>query len=636
MVAKSISVYLTQKDANGVEIGKWAIDVGGGKAKCKACGEKSFSYAFGKTAFIQHSATKNHQSNIKKLDTKTQQCNIKEMLMGDAAEQLLKKKARMFEIDLTRRLDSHNVSFTVVDCLVDCLKTHLSEESKILSHVELGRTKATYLAKNGIGKTFLEETIKKLQEADGFSIGFDESEVNKLHECEVMVILSLKDKGIELRHYRTISLEGTDAKTIVKTLLDQMDEDKVPWRQKLIAPMTDGCNTMAGNLTGVKKRLEMLVPELKDLGSCNDHHIGNAAQRGIEAFDEDMREVLVNIYFDLGGAKGKGLKKKKAYEKLGKDKGRKLVALKKFGSTRFRSYRISSAPVLLNWNTIVDYYSSVTKPTARQGKLKTFFVSQEFYSLLRLEFIMASTKELNEAINFFEGRTNKIHIVREKMESVLRTQLLKFMKPGVVNNTDDDMNVVKKTGKELLSIDVYEEKDLLIKKCVFIGQKCTQLMKRLGLTPNSSQMDEFFKKVYNYHQKVASKLQSYFETGLKSLELEYMSAFSPYNRTRADTPKKILYLATSYSKILNTIAPGNGLDTLKQEVELYTIDDNLKEINQFQSYNSYWGEVSMTTEYMKFYQDSPEPWELLLTQALKWSEGSAERLIFLGTQSETE
>ena len=44
-------------------------------------------------------------------------------------------------------------------------------------------------------------------------------------------------------------------------------------------------------------------------------------------------KTLVNIYFDIGGAKVKGLKKK-----IAKDKGRKVLALKKFGSTRFRSY----------------------------------------------------------------------------------------------------------------------------------------------------------------------------------------------------------------------------------------------------------------------------------------------------------
>ena len=55
-------------------------------------------------------------------------------------------------------------------------------------------------------------------------------------------------------------------------------------------------------------------------------------------------------------------------------------------------------------------------------------------------------------------------------------------------------------------------------------------------------------------------------------------------------------MAASYSKILNGVAPRNGLDIRKQELELYLIDDNLKDINKDQSYNSYWGKVSEITE----------------------------------------
>ena len=72
---------------------------------------------------------------------------------------------------------------------------------------------------------------------------------------------------------------------------------------------------------------------------------------------------MVNIYFDIGGAAGKGLKKKKDYEQIATLKRRKLLALQKFGITRFRSYRICIKPILYNWDTIVDYYTSVKNPT---------------------------------------------------------------------------------------------------------------------------------------------------------------------------------------------------------------------------------------------------------------------------------
>ena len=58
---------------------------------------------------------------MKKLEPKKQQANLKEMLVGDAEQQFEEKKAKLFEIDITRRKDSHNVSFSFMPCLMDCL-----------------------------------------------------------------------------------------------------------------------------------------------------------------------------------------------------------------------------------------------------------------------------------------------------------------------------------------------------------------------------------------------------------------------------------------------------------------------------------------------------------------------------------
>ena len=81
---------------------------------------------------------------------------------------------------------------------------------------------------------------------------------------------------------------------------------------------------------------------------------------------------------------------------------------------------------------------------------------------------MAATKDLNEAINYFEERDNKIHLARSKMEEVLRGQLLKFMKASVVNSIDDMKNVQKKSGPELLEIDVHKEESCLSRNQVFV------------------------------------------------------------------------------------------------------------------------------------------------------------------------
>ena len=96
-----------------------------------------------------------------------------------------------------------------------------------------------------------------IQEALSGKVVSDQKEQddrNKTTELEILVKLSVS--GIELRHYRTIDLFSGTAETIVDTILSSFDEDGIDYRRKLIAPMTDGCATMQGKRTGVKKRLK--------------------------------------------------------------------------------------------------------------------------------------------------------------------------------------------------------------------------------------------------------------------------------------------------------------------------------------------------------------------------------------------
>ena len=66
--------------------------------------------------------------------------------------------------------------------------------------------------------------------------------------------------------------------------------------------MSDSCATMEGKRSGVKKRLGEKIEGLKDLGACNGHHISNSMQHGAMAFAANVKEVLVNIFFYIGGA----------------------------------------------------------------------------------------------------------------------------------------------------------------------------------------------------------------------------------------------------------------------------------------------------------------------------------------------
>ena len=209
----------------------------------------------------------------------------------------------------------------------------------------------------------------------------------------------------------------------------------------------------------------------------------------------------------------------------------------------FMSFCIT--PVLFNWEGIVKYYATVKNPTERQLLLQAYFVDREM-SLLSMNFIQAAIRELIEAIDYFEQRSFLLHEARRKIENLLRSQILKIHCEPAVKEVDDDLETVKnRTGKELREVNLNDPATLL--------KKASSLIQSLELNPNAPQLDKFFASVYTFHKTVASLLMKYFETGLKCTELEYMTAFSPRNRTAISTPFQMKYLAhfQNLSRILS-------------------------------------------------------------------------------------
>ena len=269
---------------------------------------------------------------------------------------------------MARSLSNHKISSSYLDCLQEILKKHCGD-SVVVKNMMMKRSKGDYLVAHGISKTYKDETINLLKNCDCFSIGFDESEVNKTSEVEILVKVADKSTGIQLRHYRTIDLYLATAESIDSTILNSFTMDGIDYENKLIAPMTDGCATMEGKKGCVRKLPAEKVPDLKDLGSCNDHHISNSMKHGVNAFDTGVSDVLVHVYIDVGGAKGYGLKKKKEFEAACAGIGIKVKPLKKWLQLNLESSGCISLPFF----TIGMDLSSITALSKVLLNVKSIF-----------------------------------------------------------------------------------------------------------------------------------------------------------------------------------------------------------------------------------------------------------------------
>ena len=583
--------HLSLEDKNGLAVGAWAKPSLPGYALCSWCNNSTICFKTGTLKLTKHSETEKHINNKPKDLVNTLQLTLEEAISDAAAENNkeleLKNKVREMEIDLVRSFSRHSVPFEMMDCLQEILKKHVVD-SEVVKKMRLHHSKATYLLKNAVGPVYLEQTVKMLQQCDAFVIAFDESEINKRSELELMVKLSHEVYGIQLRHYRTLDLEDGEAQTTVDAILDSFQDDGIDYEKRLISSMSDGCMTNEGHKGGVKKLLSEKVPQLKDVGSCNDHHVGNAFKYAVFAFDEDCHEALVDIYQDIGGAKGKGLKKKKAFEAVCQKYSVSPISFKKLCTTRFRSYVIALNPVLSNWHCILVYYRTAKKLTARQVRLKSFLVDREIMTALKLNFIWSTSRYMVEILDFFEQRKIQIHTLHSKMTEVLVLCMKRFLNPEVVETMDDEGQLAVKSSRELLDADV--SSNVMDNKKIFIGDKCTKIIKSIGLTPASPQLEWFFNKVIVYHRTVVVYLQKYFRKGLLSTELKYMKALSPKSRLNYRTPHMLNYLVKSFSKIVENISP-DGMDIVTTEITKYATDLEIKAIDENLPYEEYWNEV---------------------------------------------
>ena len=103
---------------------------------------------------------------------------------------------RSLELYVVRSQFRLRISFEYVNCLQAPFKKHCQDD--LIQKMKLHCTKVTYLATNAIGNSE-EEAINLFKQCPAFAIGFDESEVSKTSELEILVKIATRVNKIMLR-----------------------------------------------------------------------------------------------------------------------------------------------------------------------------------------------------------------------------------------------------------------------------------------------------------------------------------------------------------------------------------------------------------------------------------------------------
>ena len=598
MVCKNLdNSWLKERDCNEDVVGSWCQQGKEGYFKCKWCGGEEKSFKHGKKDILSHARAKKHKDNKPQADSISQP-TLQGYFGKDKEENDQKIKVENLAIYLTGFFARHDIPYEEAGCFTELLKKGI-DDSEIVKKLKLGPDKMTYIAKYGLGEVFRKETVDEMKNSFSFALSLDESEVNKVSQLEVVAKICTKEGNLVLKHYATIDIESTDAKTIVEAVTEQLVADGIDFKTKMVDVGVDGCNTMIGEHSGVVKRFQDIVPQMPSTGSCSAHNLTNVMKHGVAAFDPDLKELLVDLYQDIGGSKGKGLKRMKEFQNSCYNRGFIPKPILRFVETRFRSFETCTKPVLENWDELAFYYGGVDKQkkkTDRQNRIIEMIVKREEKTRLSLLFINAATLPLSQKIDYFEQ--NKVHIdtVSDVLESILVDQAKKIFVEHVVMTMDEDGEVSNKSRFELASLDI-EKAEVLSRKEMFIGTETKNLMKKFDVLPSASKMDWFFEAVVKYYTTVIKYLLKYFSKALLSPVMDSFSGLSQKKRSSFSmAAPKLKNLVTTYPKVVSNIDSEDGNDIIISEINKYVCDDEIKEFEKNMEYEEYWKQVGSLME----------------------------------------
>ena len=128
----------------------------------------------------------------------------------------------------------------------------------------------------------------------------------------------------------------------------------------------------------------------------------------------------------------------------------------------------------------------------------------------------------------------------------------------------------------------------LSEKEIFVGNEVSKDIKALGLTPSSSQLSWFYDSVKKFHVTAFKYMIKYFSKSLRSPIMNNFSALGQSKRSHVLTGRKLKYLVSMYSKIVDNIDSMDGMDKIQAEIDNYQTDDDLYMFDDDLEFTEFW------------------------------------------------
>ena len=246
---------------------------------------------------------------------------------------------------------------------------------------------------------------------------------------------------------------------------------------------------------------------------------------------------LTDIFSALYGCLSKhSMHKKRVFEGLEEIVGLEIKKVPKFIDVRFRVIQRCCLWLESQDRAVYQYFSEM-KEKIMAGKYeasKTEMIVVEKYKGNYLEvklaslFIIDVSKPVMDLISFFESNKIRIHDKQGKLVILLYDYLSKYLKQAGLEGNNNP------TGEQLLKVKYKDTNIQLSNKDIYLGSRVETLLRKLGISRDSTEINPFITKVRCFYIATVEKMFKYFSGCIKSSTLRALSVLSPNSWTDAD------------------------------------------------------------------------------------------------------
>lgn len=379
----------------------------------------------------------------------------------------LDDKVKQAEILLSLKLVSSNYSFHSYRDIVEVCKSAFLD-SEIAKHMQLGETKVAYTVVHGLAPYFKTLFINDCRAGSGYyTIHFDETTTRQVKKQLDLYISYWSEKWNKINtvYIDSVFLGHANADQIQEVMWKFIDEQNLNIA-KLLQLSMDGPNV---NLSLQRKMNANLIEKgagkLIDIGTCSLHPVHTAFMKGIESLPFDVEQFSNDVFswFKLSSARREDYREVQSEELL--------ETVGEFFLRPVSSRWLSMEPVcrrLIEQYPVLKKYFLETIPRGPSGQLP---ITGDRYkriksaltdpsTLVYLNFIAFHALQFTPFLTFFQKSEPLVHILYDKLNELVRTLMLLFMKGEIVGT---------KEGKDLADVQCDTSANWLPRQAMDVG-----------------------------------------------------------------------------------------------------------------------------------------------------------------------